>query len=73
MEKERKLLLIDIQSRQLAEWRTVLNDDAFDALRRYAVSNNVKAERENKILRGNDLSVFICNYAANKYRNSLVD
>jgi hypothetical protein len=69
MTKERKLLLIDIQSRQLAEWGTVLNDDAFDALRRYAVLNNHKAERESEILRGNDLSVFIVNYAANKYKN----
>jgi hypothetical protein len=72
MTKERKLLLIDIQSRQLAEWRTVLNDDAFDALRRYAVLNNDKAERESEILRGNDLTVFIVNYAGNKYRNSLI-
>jgi hypothetical protein len=72
MEKERKLLLIDIQSRQLAEWGTVLNLEAFDALRGYAVLNNDKAERESEILRGNDLSVFIVNYAGNKYRNSLV-
>jgi hypothetical protein len=72
MTKERKLLLIDIQSRQLAEWGTVLNLEAFDALRGYAVLNNDKAERESEILRGNDLTVFIVNYAGNKYRNSLV-
>ena len=72
MAKERKLLLIDIQSRQLAEWGTVLNLEAFDALRGYAVLNNDKAERESEILRGNDLTVFIVNYAGNKYRNSLV-
>jgi predicted RNA-binding Zn-ribbon protein involved in translation (DUF1610 family) len=70
MTDERRIELINIQSYQLAIWNSILTPDAFESLRSYAVKNNVKAERESDIPRGNDLDVYVSNYARQKFEKS---
>lgn len=54
---------IIIQREQLFAWRRVLTPEAYGDLVIYAEQNNRTAKDPNKIIRGNDLSVFVTNYS----------
>lgn len=68
--------IISIQQEQLAEWKTVLTDEAYQQLKTYAESRNeehLKTGNAYYILRGNDLSCFLGNMAIRNYHKKPQD
>lgn len=58
---EEKARLIQVQSKQLRQLKTVLTDDAYDELYHYATKGNNDATRDSQIIRGDYLTTFIYN------------
>lgn len=54
---------IIVQRQQLSAWRKVLTPEAYLELVVYAEQNNGTAKSPNSIIRGDNLSVFVSNYA----------
>lgn len=50
---------IRVQRQQLAEWKSVLRPEAYDALVEYATRDNARAKDGHDICRGTSLSGFI--------------
>jgi len=63
---ERKAFTVEdgiaIQASQLANWKTILIPEAYEALEEYAQRNNDKAKDGFDICRGGDLTNYISNY-----------
>lgn len=53
---------IAIQAEQLAQWKTVLIPEVYEALEEYSKRNNHKAKCGYDICRGSDMSSYIGNY-----------
>lgn len=53
---------IKIQTSHLADWKTVLIAEAYEALEEYATRNNEAARSGYNICRGTELSNYISNY-----------
>jgi hypothetical protein len=63
---------IEVQTRQLNEWKTVLKPEIHSVLVEYAQSGNEYAKvsnNTNDIIRGSRLSCFIGNVAIKAYKN----
>lgn len=63
---------LNIQAKQLLEWKTKLNSDCFADLYSYIVQENKKITIDSdpySVLRGNDLYQFIANWYPSKYKN----
>lgn len=60
---------IDVQNDQLEEYRTILNDETYNALVAFAIKDNDKALGGFDICRGTDLNNFISNLAIQNVRN----
>jgi hypothetical protein len=60
---------IDVQNDHLEEYRTILNDETYEALVAFAVKDNDKALGGYDICRGHDLTCFINNLAIQNVRN----
>ena len=58
---------IKIQQQHLAEWKCILQPEAYDALVEYATKDNSKAVDGHGICRGTDLGTFIQGYAICKF------
>jgi hypothetical protein len=50
---------IRVQRQQLAEWKSVLRPEAYDALVEYATRDNARAKDGHDIYRGTSLSGFV--------------
>ena len=62
-----------IQQSQLAQWKTVLNENAYHQLRNWVKSQNRKllpGASGYDVVRGNDLDTFIVNLARKLHTNS---
>lgn len=55
--------IIDIQTRQLAEWKTVLKPEVFKELRKRANRDNGSIEDPYKIFRGSTMDCWVSNAA----------
>jgi hypothetical protein len=53
---------LDIQAKQLEQWKSILKDEVYEALYEYATRNNSEAKTGWDIRRGSDLSNYIGNY-----------
>ena len=53
---------LEVQAKQLAEWKTVLLPEVYDALYDYATRRNWEAKTGRDVRRGIDLTNYICNY-----------
>ena len=65
---------IKVQQRHLAEWKSILQPEAYDALVEYAIRDNAIAKNGHDICRGTSLSSFIQQHAINvayNYKTSL--
>lgn len=59
---------IEIQQEHLAQWKTVLQPDAFAALKQWTEERNEIEANPHELRRGNDLSNFVGNLAIRKHR-----
>jgi len=57
---------IKVQQRHLAEWKSILQPEAYDALVEYATRDNATAKNGHDICRGTSLSSFIQGHAVCK-------
>lgn len=55
---------IEIQTRQLEGWKTVLKPDVFEALREYAIRTNDMARDGYDVCRGSSLAHFVNSYTS---------
>ena len=53
---------LEIQARQLAEWKTVLITEVYEALHEYTTRHNHEAKTGNDVCRGTSLDNYIGNY-----------
>ena len=53
---------IEIQTQHLSQWKTILINEAYEALEEYAKRNNDKAKTGYDICRGSELNNYISNY-----------
>ena len=53
---------LEVQAKQLAEWKSILLPEVYQALYEYATRNNHEAKIGWDIRRGTDLSAYIANY-----------
>ena len=53
---------LEIQAKQLAEWKSILKDEVYEALHEYATRNNGEAKTGYNICRGSNLDNYIGNY-----------
>ena len=53
---------LEIQAEQLANWKSILIDEVYEALYEYATRLNHLAETGYDVRRGTDLSTYIANY-----------
>lgn len=60
---------IDVQNDHLEEYKTILNDETYNALVAFAIKDNDKAKDGYDICRGYQLSNFINNLAIQNVRN----
>jgi len=60
---------IAVQNDQLEEYRTILNDETYEALVAFAIKDNDKALNGYDICRGYELTRFINNLAMQNVRN----
>lgn len=60
---------IAVQNDQLEEYRTILNDETYEALVAFAIKDNDKANDGYDICRGYELTRFINNLAMQNVRN----
>jgi hypothetical protein len=60
---------IGVQNDQLEEYKTILNNETYEALVAFAIKDNDKARDGFDICRGHDLTNFINNLAIQNVRN----
>lgn len=53
---------LEIQAKQLAEWKSILLPEVYEALYEYATRKNHEAKLGYDVCRGTDLSTYIANY-----------
>jgi hypothetical protein len=53
---------LDIQAKQLAQWKSILKDEVYEALYEYATRNHSEAKTGWDICRGTSLDNYIGNY-----------
>jgi hypothetical protein len=53
---------LDIQAKQLAQWKSILKDEVYEALYEYATRNHSEAKTGWDIRRGTSLDNYIGNY-----------
>lgn len=53
---------LEVQAKQLVEWKSILKPEVYEALYEYATRLNYKAESGSDVKRGVELSTYISNY-----------